>query len=42
VGIPVLIYNFPMLTGVDLSPGLVARIAAEYPNVTRRKDTVTD
>jgi dihydrodipicolinate synthase/N-acetylneuraminate lyase len=31
-----------MLTGVDLSPGLVARMAAEYPNVTGLKDTITE
>ena len=42
VDIPLLIYNFPMLTGIDLSPSLVARIAAEYPNVTGLKDTVTE
>ncbi len=29
VGIPVVIYNLPMLTGVDLSPALIARIADE-------------
>ena len=27
IGIPTLIYNFPMLTGIDLSPSLVVRIA---------------
>jgi dihydrodipicolinate synthase/N-acetylneuraminate lyase len=29
-----------MLTGIDLSPSLVARIAAECPNVVGLKDTV--
>ena len=40
VDIPVLIYNFPMLTGIDLSPGLVARVATECPSVAGLKDTV--
>jgi 2-dehydro-3-deoxy-D-pentonate aldolase len=42
VNIPVLVYNLPMLTGIDLSPSLIARIAAECPNVTGLKDTVTE
>ena len=42
VEIPVLLYNLPMLTGVDLSPGLVGRIAASCPNVVGIKDTVTE
>jgi len=42
VDIPVLVYNLPMLTGIDLSPSLIARIAAECPNVTGLKDTVTE
>ncbi len=40
--IPTMIYNFPMLTGIDLSPRLVARVARECPNVTGLKDTVTE
>jgi 4-hydroxy-tetrahydrodipicolinate synthase len=42
VGIPVFIYNLPMLTGVDLSPSLIAGIAAECSNVSGLKDTVTE
>jgi 4-hydroxy-tetrahydrodipicolinate synthase len=42
VEIPVVIYNLPMLTGIDLSPSLIARIAAECPNVSGVKDTVTE
>jgi 2-dehydro-3-deoxy-D-pentonate aldolase len=42
VDIPVLIYNLPMLTGIELSPSLIARIATECPNVTGLKDTVTE
>jgi len=41
VEIPVLVYNLPMLTGVDLSPSLVARLAHECANVVGIKDTVT-
>lgn len=40
VSIPTLIYNFPMLTGVELSPALIRRIAEECPNVAGIKDTV--
>jgi 2-dehydro-3-deoxy-D-pentonate aldolase len=42
VEIPVLVYNLPMLTGIDLSPSLIARIAAECPNVSGLKETVTE
>lgn len=42
VSITVLIYNLPLLTGIDLSPSLVARVANECPNVTGLKDTVTE
>jgi 2-dehydro-3-deoxy-D-pentonate aldolase len=42
VNIPVLVYNLPMLTGIDLSPSLVGRIAAGCPNVSGLKDTVTE
>jgi 2-dehydro-3-deoxy-D-pentonate aldolase len=42
VNIPVLVYNLPMLTGIDLSPSLIARIAAECPNAVGLKDTVTE
>lgn len=42
VEIPTLVYNFPMLTGIDLSPTLVGRLAAECPNVVGIKDTVKE
>ena len=42
VRIPTLVYNFPMLTGMDLSPTLVARLAAECPGIVGIKDTVTE
>lgn len=40
--VPVLIYNFPMLAGLDLPAALVARVARECPNVVGIKDTVTE
>ncbi len=42
VDIPILIYNLPMLTGIDLSPSLIARVARECSNVAGLKDTVTE
>jgi 4-hydroxy-tetrahydrodipicolinate synthase len=42
VEIPTFIYNLPMLTGINLSPALVGRLAAECSNVTGLKDTVTE
>jgi 2-dehydro-3-deoxy-D-pentonate aldolase len=42
VDIPVVVYNLPMLTGIDLSPALIGRLAGEYPNVVGLKDTVTE
>jgi 2-dehydro-3-deoxy-D-pentonate aldolase len=42
VEIPVVIYNLPMLTGIDLSPALIRSLAEEYPNVVGLKDTVTE
>jgi 4-hydroxy-tetrahydrodipicolinate synthase len=42
VDIPVVVYNLPMLTGIDLSPSLVGRLAGEYSNVAGIKDTVTE
>jgi dihydrodipicolinate synthase/N-acetylneuraminate lyase len=34
------IYNLPMLTGIDLSPSLISRIATACSNVASLKDTV--
>ncbi len=42
VEIRTLVYNFPMLTGIDLSPALVGRLAAECPNLVGIKDTVKE
>ena len=38
--LPVLLYNFPALTGQDLSVELVQRIAGDCPNIVGIKDTV--
>lgn len=40
LAVPVLLYNFPDLTGQDLRPELVALLAAEEPNIVGIKDTV--
>src|SRR5215213_7697476 len=40
VEIPVLLYNIPMLTGIDLSPALIGRLAEACENVVGIKDTV--
>jgi dihydrodipicolinate synthase/N-acetylneuraminate lyase len=37
VDVPVVIYNLPMLTGIDLSPSLIARVAEECPNAVGLK-----
>ena len=38
--LPVLLYNFPVLTGQDLSIELVKRLAQDCPNIVGIKDTV--
>ncbi|MCE4050889.1 dihydrodipicolinate synthase family protein [Bacillus sp. Au-Bac7] len=40
VDIPVLLYNFPNLTGQDLSPEFVARLVDDHPNISGIKETV--
>jgi 4-hydroxy-2-oxoglutarate aldolase len=39
--VPVLLYNFPASTGVNLTPETVARLA-EHPNIIGMKETSTD
>ena len=39
---PVMLYNFPAMTGQDLSVELIARLAAAHPNICGLKDSVTD
>ncbi|AKV55548.1 dihydrodipicolinate synthetase [Bifidobacterium actinocoloniiforme DSM 22766] len=38
--LPVLLYNFPPRTGMDLSPELIAQLAADHSNILGLKDTV--
>jgi 4-hydroxy-tetrahydrodipicolinate synthase len=40
VNLPLLLYNFPDRTAVDLSPRLVLRLAREFSNIVGIKDTV--
>ena len=42
VEVPTLVYNFPMLPGIDLSPTLLARLARECPSIVGVKDTVKE
>lgn len=37
---PIILYNFPARTGMDLSPELVADLAAHHKNIVGIKDTV--
>lgn len=39
---PVLLYNFPAMTGQDLSVELIGRLAEAHPNIRGLKDSVTD
>lgn len=38
--LPLMLYNFPALTGQDLSPAFVRRLAERYPHVVGIKETV--
>ena len=38
--LPVILYNVPARTGTDLTPELVASLAAKHPNICGIKDTV--
>ncbi len=40
VKLPILLYNFPALTGQDLSPEFVHRLATKYPHIVGIKETV--
>lgn len=42
IEIPVMLYNLPGATGVNLSPDLVARLADDIPNIRYIKDTSAD
>ncbi|WP_024296112.1 dihydrodipicolinate synthase family protein [Lacrimispora indolis] len=40
--LPVIVYNFPDLTGFDMSPELVKKLALSCPNIIGIKDTVPE
>jgi dihydrodipicolinate synthase/N-acetylneuraminate lyase len=40
VGLPIILYNFPHLTGQDLSPELVLRLVDEHSHIVGIKETV--
>ncbi|MFS0775154.1 dihydrodipicolinate synthase family protein [Neobacillus sp. 3P2-tot-E-2] len=40
VDLPILIYNYPELTGQDLSADFVLKLVKQYPNIVGIKDTV--
>lgn len=42
VGIPIMLYNLPSVTGVNLSPDLVAQLLDRIPNIAFIKDTSAD
>ncbi|MEV0181810.1 4-hydroxy-tetrahydrodipicolinate synthase [Streptomyces sp. NPDC050625] len=42
VGIPIMLYNLPGATGVNLSPETVGRLASEVENIQYIKDTSAD
>lgn len=39
VDLPLILYNFPLLTGQDLSPAMIRELALECPNIVGVKDT---
>lgn len=39
VDLPLILYNFPALTGQDLSPSMILQLARECPNIVGVKDT---
>lgn len=40
VNLPIVLYNFPQLTGQDLSPDLVLRLVDAYENIVGIKETI--
>lgn len=40
IDIPIILYNFPNLTGQDLTPNFVSDLANTHPNIVGIKDTV--
>lgn len=42
ISIPIMLYNNPATSGIDLRPELIARICTEVPNVTMVKESTGD
>ncbi|HYD61187.1 MAG TPA: dihydrodipicolinate synthase family protein [Noviherbaspirillum sp.] len=42
IGIPIMLYNNPATSGIDMSPALIARICREVDNVTMVKESTGD
>ncbi len=42
IGIPVMVYNNPATSGIDLSPSFIARLVREIDNVTMVKESTGD
>ena len=40
--LPIIIYNFPALTGYNFSPALVERLVMKHPNIVGIKETIGD
>lgn len=40
INIPIILYNFPSLTGQDLNPQLILKLANQYDNIVGIKETV--
>lgn len=40
VDLPIILYNFPEMTGQDLTPALVLKLVNQHPNIVGIKDTV--
>jgi 2-dehydro-3-deoxy-D-pentonate aldolase len=40
VKMPIILYNFPDRTTINMSPQLIARLAVDFPNIVGIKDTV--
>jgi 2-dehydro-3-deoxy-D-pentonate aldolase len=40
VDLPILLYNFPNLTGQDLTPDFVSALVDQYPNIVGIKETI--
>lgn len=41
IGIPIIIYNYPAVTGIDMDPALIAKLA-KIPNIIGIKDTTVN